>query len=89
MKIYYHKRFKKHYQKRIFLDKSLNRIYIEKLKLFVENPIHELLKDHALSSDMKGFRAFSITGNIRVIYSKMNNEIHFYDIGTHNQVYKT
>jgi len=37
---------------------------------------------------MKGFYAFSITGDIRVIYQKISDEeIILVDIGSHNQVY--
>ena len=43
--------------------------------------------DHKLIGSLEGFRSFSITGDIRVVYRKDGAEIELYDIGTHNQVY--
>lgn len=45
------------------------------------------LNDHALSGNLQGKRAFSITGDIRVIYVELEDRLIFLDIGTHNQVY--
>ena len=44
--------------------------------------------DHALTDGLEGKRAFSITGEIRVIYVELEGCIVFLDIGTHNQVYR-
>jgi mRNA-degrading endonuclease YafQ of YafQ-DinJ toxin-antitoxin module len=46
------------------------------------------LSDHALKGKMKGLRAFSVSGNIRVIYEETGAAYILRDIGTHNQVYK-
>jgi len=46
------------------------------------------LHDHALTGKLAGKRAFSIAGDIRVIYVEFDDFIVFLDIGTHNQVYK-
>lgn len=67
MNIYYHKRFIKHYKKRILPNKALASRFQERLLLFQENPQHILLQDHALGDELKGFRSFSITGDIRVL----------------------
>ena len=43
---------------------------------------------HGLTWKFRQYRAFSITGNIRVIYKIINTKtLRLYDIGTHNQVY--
>ncbi|MCJ7739703.1 type II toxin-antitoxin system YafQ family toxin [Candidatus Microgenomates bacterium] len=88
MKIYYHRRFLKHYKKRIFPSSSLSKRFSERLSLFMVDSDNEILKDHPLTGDLEDYRAFSITGDIRAVYYIENNEIHLYDIGTHNQVYK-
>lgn len=74
MQVTAHPKFKKHYKKR--------------LSLFIKNPNHILLKDHQLKGKQSPNRAFSITGNIRVVYHKINsNQLILLDIGSHNQVY--
>ncbi len=85
--VYYHKKFLKHYKKRIIPHKSLVQSYEERIRLFFKNPNHPILGDHPLKNDLKDFRSFSITGDIRVIYFLQNDTLHLYDIGTHNQVY--
>ncbi|MBI3486516.1 type II toxin-antitoxin system YafQ family toxin [Candidatus Daviesbacteria bacterium] len=45
------------------------------------------LKDHKLIGKKFGFRAFSVTGDIRVVYKLINSDVWLYDIGSHNQVY--
>ena len=84
MKTYFTKTFKKHYLKRIYSDKSLDRQFEERYGLFIKNSKEPLLKDHALGGKMKGFRSFSITGDVRVIYYIFGDTANFVDIGTHN-----
>ena len=45
------------------------------------------LDDHALIGSMKGLRAFSIGGDVRVVYREADEYYEFLDIGSHNQVY--
>lgn len=45
------------------------------------------LHDHALTGKLAGKRAFSMAGDIRIIYIELEDSIVFLDIGTHNQVY--
>jgi addiction module RelE/StbE family toxin len=70
------------------MDKKLQKKFKERLVLFFNNPNDPLLKNHPLKGDLVGFRAFSITGDVRVIYKVISQkEVRFTDIGTHNQVY--
>jgi len=84
---YFTKSFKKSYNKRIQSRKNLEDRFEERYDLFVENPNNMILKDHALGGKMLGYRSFSITGDIRVVYYVNNDIAYFVDIGTHNQVY--
>lgn len=88
MKVNLHKQFKKNYQKRIASNKNLAKKTQQRVRLFIKDPKSPLLKDHALTGKKEHLRAFSITGDIRIIYL-IDNQKHclFYDIGTHNQVY--
>lgn len=82
-------KFHKHFTKRIANSPSLRKKFDGRLIEFLDNPNNPLLNDHALKGDQSGRRAFSITGDIRVIYRKKNDTtILFLDIGTHNQVYR-
>lgn len=82
-----HKQFKKHYQKRILPHPKLDRQFQSRLILFLSNPHHQSLADHALIGSLKSLRSFSITGDIRVIYQIHQDQLILFDIGTHNQVY--
>ena len=87
MKTYFTKSFKKAYAKRIKQNKNLEKRFDQRYDLFVDETSDEVLKDHALSGKLQGHRAFSITGDIRVIYYVHEDIAYFVDIGTHNQVY--
>ena len=87
MRTFFTKGFKKIYKKRILPHKNLDQRFEERHNLFIQDPKNSLLKDHALTGSKKGLRAFSITGDIRVVYYIKANTAYFIDIGTHNQVY--
>lgn len=88
MKAFFTKSFKKNYKKRIHGNKNLENRFEDRYDLFINNQSDEILKEHQLSGKLKGFRSFSITGDIRVIYYIHDNTAYLVDIGTHNQVYK-
>ncbi len=80
--------FTKHFKKRISQSESLRKQFYERLSLFVINPRSPILRNHPLKGSKKGVHAFSITGDIRIIYLVVSeSEILLIDIGTHNQVY--
>lgn len=69
-------------------DEELENLIEEVIVLFQENPSDTRLHDHALRRRMKGKRAFSITGDVRIVYREIGkNTVRFLDIGTHPQVY--
>lgn len=87
-KIERHKRFEKNFQTRIASDSKLAKQFEERLLLFTEGVGDYPIYDHPLTGKLAGKRAFSIAGNIRVIYKIVDGICIFVDIGTHNQVYK-
>lgn len=87
MRINYHSNFKKNFQKRILPNKNLVARFKERLELFLTNPRNQILKDHSLVGKRLNLRAFSVTGDIRVVYFVKEKEIYLLDIGSHNQVY--
>lgn len=88
MEIKFHPRFKKAYKTRIAQNQKLVHQTEERIALFKSNRKNSTLKDHSLSGAKRGLRAFSITGDIRIVYIPISEEeVIFIDIGTHNQVY--
>ena len=87
--VIFHRLFKKSYKKRIKPNSQLVEKFTDRYQLFIENRDSSTLKDHKLTGDLVGFRSFSITGDIRVVY-RLNSPstAEFIDVGTHNQVYR-
>lgn len=82
-----HKKFKKNFKARILPNKKLTDQFEKRLLLLLQNPKNPLLRDHKLSGKFSGYRAFSLTGDFRVVYKLEGDAIRLYDVGTHNQVY--
>ena len=87
MRIKYHREFIKYYKKRIAHSPKLVAQFQKQLRKFINNPKDLVLKDHKLTGQRDGYRSFSITGDIRVVYKIVGDNIWFYNIGSHNQVY--
>jgi addiction module RelE/StbE family toxin len=85
--LYYSKEFKKHYNLRIKGNNNLEERFIERLRIFIQDKNNPILKNHTLTGKHRGKRAFSIAGDLRVVYEETNIYYKFLDIGSHNQVY--
>lgn len=88
MKVEFKTSFIKRYKNRFRHLPNVQKKFEKRLLLFTKDPRNPILKDHTLTDDLTGHRAFSISGDIRVVYYIENNTAYFVDIGTHNQVYK-
>ncbi|MFZ2152597.1 MAG: type II toxin-antitoxin system mRNA interferase toxin, RelE/StbE family [Microgenomates group bacterium] len=89
IQIEFHRNFVKSYDKRIKPNAKLAFQTQLRVNLFRKNPLDEILRDHKLAGSKRGYRSFSITGDIRIIYEMVSERVAiFYDIGSHNQVYK-
>ena len=82
------KTFEKHFKQRISPNQKLREQFKERLSMFVAGELGYPLHDHALTGKLAGKRAFSIAGDIRVIYVELEDVIVFLDVGSHNQVYR-
>jgi len=89
MNIEYTGKFKKNFRKRISVNKNLIDLFEIKLEKFIENPFLPELKTHKLSGRLKGFWAFSVAHDCRVVFSfEDNNKTAILsDIGSHDEVY--
>jgi addiction module RelE/StbE family toxin len=57
------------------------------LELFRQGIRKEPINDHPLTGKLKGLRAFSVGGDVRVVYQEAEDHYLLLDIGSHNQVY--
>lgn len=87
MQIRHHKRFVKSYAQLSSRVQRKARAAVQQLTL---NPHEPRLRNHALAGDMRGRRAFSVTGDIRIIFREEGGyeRVTLLEIGTHNQVYR-
>jgi len=81
------KDFEKHYKQRVAPIKNLKDVYRVRVSDFQSGERGYPLNDHPLKGKLKGKRAFSIVGDVRVVYEDTDEAIIFLDIGSHNQVY--
>lgn len=85
LKAVFHKDFKKDFKK---LPQNTRAKFSERFILFLKNPAEPILRDHSLIGFLQGRRAFSVGGDIRVVYRHLdNNTVLLLRIGSHNQVY--
>lgn len=86
MRIFSTKRFQKRFEK---LPKKVQNQFEKRLDVFLKNPFDASLQNHHLKGYLVGLRAFSVTGDYRVIFRILDHEsVKFIDVGTHSQVYE-
>lgn len=69
-------------------DKKLTLRIEKQIALFAKNPKHPSLRLHKLTGELQNLRSISITKSVRMVYLQKQDEAHFTDIGTHDEVYK-
>lgn len=88
MKIKLYSGYEKAYKVRIVSNKKLVLHTKERIVLFKIDHNNPVLKDHGLTGAKRKLRAFSVSGDIRIVYMPVSDtEVIFLDIGSHNQVY--
>lgn len=81
--------FERMYRDLLIYNPSLENVVVQRVGWFKKNPHDSRLENHALGRKMKGKFAFSITGDIRIIYRWLGKSTaRFLAIGSHRQVYK-
>jgi len=84
------RRFEKSFGK---LNIKTQKLFIKKLKIFIDDEYTASLKTHKLKGKRKNEYSFSVTDDIRAIYEKQMRKrkeiliFTFLDIGGHNMVY--
>jgi addiction module RelE/StbE family toxin len=82
-----HRKFEKNFKSRISPNAKLKKQFMIRLALFKEGIRDYPLDDHSLVGTMTGLRAFSVGGDLRVVYRETDEYYEFLDVGSHNQVY--
>lgn len=82
-----HRQFEKNFRSRISPNLKLKKQFEVRLRLFMKGVRDYPLNDHPLVGTMKGLRAFSVGGDLRVVYRETEKHYEFLDIGLHSQVY--
>ncbi len=74
-------------------DSQLYQKIIKKLKIFRENPHHPSLRLHKLKGPLQETWSISLEKNVRMLYYfsfiEGERQAVFFDIGTHDQVYRS
>lgn len=73
------------------LDKN-KRIAVHKaMALFIKNPHHPRLKNHALKGKLSDNRAISAAYDLRIIFCEIGGYVvvEFIDVGSHDHVYRS
>ena len=85
MRIFYARRFVRNFKR---LSSALKERVHERQAIFITDRRHYLLRDHALHGTLLGYRSFSITGDISVLYEEIDaSAVRLIDIGTHHELY--
>ena len=82
----YSSNFKKSSRK---LPKNIADKFYERLELLQQDKFNPILNNHKLSGEYEGRSSINITGDYRLIFEFLNeNIIKLVDIGTHSELYE-
>ncbi len=85
--IYRDKVFEKHFKTRTTPNENLVKQFELKLHMFINGVRGNPLNDHGLKGQKRTYRAWSVSGDIRVVYRETEEYYEFLNVGSHNQVY--
>ncbi len=66
---------------------EIKKTFLETLALFLVDPDHPSLRNHALKDKFAGHRSIDVTDDWRALYRKEGKRIIFVELGTHDQLY--
>ncbi|OGE64370.1 hypothetical protein A3J13_00470 [Candidatus Daviesbacteria bacterium RIFCSPLOWO2_02_FULL_36_8] len=80
--------FHKDFTKRIkILPRKIQKRFNERLMLFEKDQMNPVLNNHSLKGKYLGRRSINITGDLRVIYQKNDDNVIFVTIDSHSNLY--
>ncbi len=75
-------------QKIKLTDSKLAKRIEKKLELFEADPKHPSLRLHKITREVKEVFSISINKSIRMLYTNLEDKVYFFEIGTHEEVYR-
>lgn len=85
MKVRFHRNFRKGYAK---LPAGVRNQFKKRLRIFLEDPFHPLLNNHALHGEWRRFRSINVTGDFRAVFRAFGDgSAEFVVIDTHGNLY--
>lgn len=86
MQVRLHKSFNKQYTN---LKPTQQKRLKQAFRLFMVNPLHPDLYNHALTGEWVGYRSIAFGGDWRAHYKQIEENVAvFVAVGTHSQLYK-
>lgn len=86
MKIDYHRKFVKNFNK---LPQKIKNKFYEKLRLFEQDSFNQILNNHSVGYIYPNWRSIDVTGDYRALFEPKNDDVViFMKIGTHSELYK-
>ena len=85
MKIKLHKKFLKQYKK---LKANHQKKFKERRDIYLYDQFHPVLNNHPLTGRYSGYRSFSVTGDLRVIFKhESTDSVILVNLDSHNNLY--
>ncbi len=84
MKIVFHKKFIKQYNKN---PKKIRKQFDSRLEIFELNQFDSVLNNHFVHHPYEGCRSINVSGDIRALYETVGDTVIFVRIGTHSELY--
>lgn len=84
MNITSNKDFNKSYRS---LPKKIQEKFKERILLFEKDQFDPVLNNHALKGKYLGYRSINVTGDLRAIFRKNDDDAIFVAIGSHSNFY--
>ncbi len=84
MKVFFHKQFEKQYRK---LPSTIQKQFIVRLRLFLEEPMHPLLHVHMLTGNKYPYQSLNVNADFRALFIQDKTTVTFYEIGSHSELY--
>lgn len=73
------------------LDYKIQHKVLVALELFMLEPTHSLLRNHALRWTLSWFRSINVTWDVRIIFRELSDGtyelVELVQVGTHSQLY--
>lgn len=85
MKVRFHRNFRTGYAR---LPAGIRNQFKKRLKLFLDDPFHPLMDNHALHGERRQFQSINVTGDFRAICRVLGDDsVEFVIIDTHGNLY--